>query len=69
LYQNIPNPFSIQTEIKYYIPESATNGSLLIFNMQGTLIKSLLISAFGNGSQTICKHPVNHILEKNFIRV
>ena len=53
LYQNIPNPFSIQTEIKYYIPESATNGSLLIFNMQGTLIKSLLISAFGNGSQTI----------------
>jgi Chaperone of endosialidase/Secretion system C-terminal sorting domain len=53
LYQNIPNPFSVQTEIKYYIPEDARNGSLLIFNMQGSLIKSMIISAFGSGSQTI----------------
>jgi Chaperone of endosialidase/Secretion system C-terminal sorting domain len=53
LYQNIPNPFSVQTEIKYYIPESATNASILIFNMLGTLIKSMTISAFGTNSQTI----------------
>ena len=40
LYQNAPNPFTEKTVIKYVIPENVQKASILIFNMQGTLMKS-----------------------------
>ena len=40
LYQNRPNPFSKKTEINYYLSENVTQSSILVFNMQGILIKS-----------------------------
>lgn len=49
LYQNSPNPFSEQTEIKYTIPISANNAYLNIYDMQGKLIETITISNFGNG--------------------
>lgn len=49
LYQNAPNPFSEQTEIRYVIPNDASNAYLHIFDMQGKLIETLLINDFGNG--------------------
>ncbi len=49
LYDNVPNPFSEDTEIKYYVPESANSSSLMIFNMEGTEIKSYSIDQKGNG--------------------
>ena len=53
LYQNTPNPFNVETEIRYYIPENTGQSSLLIFDMQGTLKKQLRIFAIGNGSVTV----------------
>ena len=53
LYQNIPNPFSTETEIKYYVSDNTTLALLLIFDMQGMLKKQVQISAWGNGSVTI----------------
>ena len=40
LYQNAPNPFSKSTMIKFKVSSSASEGSILIFNMQGTLLKT-----------------------------
>ena len=53
LYQNAPNPFSSETEIRYYIPNNAGQASMLIFDMQGTLKKQMQITGKGNGSLTI----------------
>ena len=40
LYQNAPNPFSEKTTIKCFVPESCIDARLLVFNMQGTLVKT-----------------------------
>lgn len=40
LHQNAPNPFTEKTVIKYVIPENVQKASILIFNMQGTLLKT-----------------------------
>jgi len=53
LYQNTPNPFTSDTEIKYFIPSSAKNPVLNIYSLQGKLISSKRISTIGQGSTTI----------------
>jgi hypothetical protein len=53
LYQNKPNPFSQSTTIEYYVPEKAENVSILIFDMQGSLIKSIKNLGIGKGSVMI----------------
>ena len=53
LFQNSPNPFSENTEIRYFIPDQSGPGSLLIVNLQGTLLKEFAINAKGNGSITL----------------
>ncbi|MDZ4668758.1 MAG: tail fiber domain-containing protein [bacterium] len=40
LFQNQPNPFSIQTLINYQTPLEAKGISVFVFNLQGELIKS-----------------------------
>ena len=35
LYQNNPNPFSQETRIHYFLPETSNNASLIIYNLQG----------------------------------
>ena len=45
LYQNAPNPFTERTEIKFDLPATAKNAFIYIFNMQGTLVKQIAISA------------------------
>jgi hypothetical protein len=50
LYQNVPNPFTERTEIKYFLPENSRNAQLYIFNMQGQNVKTVNISNYGNGS-------------------
>jgi len=51
LFQNQPNPFSNKTEIFYQTPNSAENINIMIFNMQGDLIKSF--SNLGSGKSSI----------------
>ncbi len=53
LYQNAPNPFSQNTSIKYFIDPESQNASICIFDMQGTLIKTHLLSSYGEGSLII----------------
>jgi hypothetical protein len=50
LFQNVPNPFSIDTEIKFTIPENANSARLLIHDMQGAEIKSYIITQKGLGT-------------------
>ncbi len=49
LYQNTPNPFSKQTEIKYSIPSNVNSAYIYIFDMQGKLIDNMKINSFGEG--------------------
>ncbi|MBN2821079.1 MAG: tail fiber domain-containing protein [Bacteroidales bacterium] len=53
LYQNTPNPFTYDTKIKYFIPETTANAVIYIFNLQGTLLKSNNIESTGFGEITI----------------
>ena len=47
LYQNKPNPFSKETVIKYELNSNIKDAEILIFNMQGTLLKSITLTASG----------------------
>lgn len=49
LYQNVPNPFYERTTITYFIDNNSNNASLSIYNMNGRLIKTVSIQAFGKG--------------------
>ena len=53
LFDNIPNPFSLNTEIKFEIPENYISARLIIHDLQGIEIKSYAISQGGFGSITI----------------
>jgi hypothetical protein len=41
LAQNTPNPFTEQTEIKYYVALGAKNAYICIFDMQGKMLQKL----------------------------
>ncbi len=53
LFQNIPNPFTYDTEIKYFIPDGTINAELYIFTLQGTLLKNIKIDVSGFESSII----------------
>lgn len=53
LEQNAPNPFSQNTQIGYYLPETIKSASLVIYNMNGLQLKSILIMNRGRGTETI----------------
>jgi hypothetical protein len=59
LYQNSPNPFSSDTEIKYYIPKNAGESVLHVFNLQGNLMMSKNIPGKGHGAVTIHGSQLN----------
>ena len=43
--QNIPNPFKDQTQIKYELPERANSTSIIVFDLNGKLIKEYFLSS------------------------
>ena len=55
LYQNNPNPFYDNTEIKYYLPDWINNACLLIMDMNGKLVKRIEIESKGQNSITLHK--------------
>ncbi|MCC6690698.1 MAG: tail fiber domain-containing protein [Bacteroidia bacterium] len=59
LLQNIPNPFNKETSIKYILPNSVQNASIMIFDLQGKLVKTSPITNFGNGAVTINGNELN----------
>ena len=53
LYQNNPNPFSVETQIKYLLPLSTENATLYVYNMNGLQLAEYPISSFGEGSVVV----------------
>lgn len=53
LYQNNPNPFKESSTINYYLDNKASNATIYIFDMQGTLLKSFDLSNKGKGNIVI----------------
>ena len=53
LYQNVPNPFTSDTKIRYTLSEDVVNANLYIYNMQGTQIKNISGLSGGAGVITI----------------
>lgn len=53
LYQNTPNPFSSSTNITMSLRSDVAQAVLYIFDMQGTLLKTIPITDRGNVSVTI----------------
>jgi hypothetical protein len=58
LDQNIPNPFSANTTIKMYVPNTVSRSTLYIYNMQGEQIKQIAVNERGNTSVTIEGHSL-----------
>ena len=53
LLQNRPNPFANETVIEYFIAENTANASIMIFDLNGKLLKTNNITSSGKGSITI----------------
>ena len=53
LFQNNPNPFTVNTEIRYILPAGVKQAYILIFDMQGTLLDTYPLSSDGQGKITI----------------
>lgn len=53
LFQNNPNPFSSETEIRFNITEDVREAYLFIYNLKGEQIKTVNITSRGESSVTI----------------
>ncbi|MBQ7631882.1 MAG: tail fiber domain-containing protein [Paludibacteraceae bacterium] len=53
LYQNIPNPFTIDTKIAYFIPNNIKNATLHIYDLNGSLLAEYPITSLGEGSTMV----------------
>ncbi|MBS1541459.1 MAG: tail fiber domain-containing protein [Bacteroidetes bacterium] len=53
LNQNFPNPFSINTQINMFIPETSQQAVLMITNLQGAQLKTIYVNGKGNISVNI----------------
>lgn len=53
LYQNRPNPFTAQTEIRFDLPTSVSQADIYIYEMQGHQIKKIEVKERGNAGITI----------------
>ena len=53
MFQNTPNPFTAETVIEFEISEQMQTAFMLIFDMQGTLKKTIPLSQKGKGQITI----------------
>jgi len=59
LDQNIPNPFNTSTTIGYYLPNTITNASIYIYDMNGVQLKRYSINQRGKGNVTIQGSELN----------
>ncbi len=50
LFQNIPNPFTIDTKIEYFVPEETIKASIIIHDIQGNEVKQTEIEYKGSGN-------------------
>jgi hypothetical protein len=53
LFQNRPNPFSVETTISYFLAESTNSASLFVYDMTGKQLKSFDLGQKGSGEVVI----------------
>jgi trimeric autotransporter adhesin len=53
LLQNNPNPFSVNTDIKMVLPETAGSANIIVYNLEGKQLKQLQVKGRGKVSTTI----------------
>lgn len=53
LYQNKPNPFNEDTEIRFYLPVTVNEARIYLYNMQGNQINNIIINQRNNGYEII----------------
>lgn len=53
LYQNAPNPFNADTQIRYCLPESVMLAYLYVYDLQGKQVKKIPVTERGESSITI----------------
>ena len=53
LSQNKPNPFSSETRIEMFVPQSVANASLYVYDLQGKQVKSITVTGRGATFETI----------------
>ncbi len=59
LFQNNPNPFSSDTEIKMALPETTQQATLILYNMEGKQLKNFQVNERGNASVKISGNDFN----------
>ncbi len=59
LFQNVPNPFSQQTSISYFIPAKFQSASIMVFDLNGKLMTTLPVTSQGKGAITINGSQLN----------
>lgn len=53
LYQNFPNPFSVDSEIKMELPETARQANVIVYNLEGKELKTIAVGGHGTTSLKI----------------
>ncbi len=53
LYQNMPNPWSSETVIRYSLPQSVSNAVIYIYDLQGQQLKSIPAQGRGESQVTV----------------
>ncbi|UTW61321.1 tail fiber domain-containing protein [bacterium SCSIO 12741] len=53
LYQNAPNPFTTDTQIKMVLPENVQQAQIIIYNLEGKQLKAYDVEGNGETSVTI----------------
>lgn len=59
LYQNNPNPFSVDTRIEMVIPDAASDAKLLIYNLEGRQLRAINVKDRGETAVTIQGNELN----------
>ncbi|MEM1000666.1 MAG: tail fiber domain-containing protein [Bacteroidota bacterium] len=53
LYQNNPNPFREETNIRFFLPQTVQEATLFVYDMQGQPVLEIAITERGNANQRI----------------
>ncbi len=59
LFQNQPNPFSVNTYITYYLPDVINKATIYIYDLQGRQVKAIDLNDRGQGSAMIHGSELN----------
>ena len=53
LFQNNPNPFSVDTEIKMTLPETTASARVIVYNLEGKQLREVTVKERGSASVKI----------------